>query len=542
MSASLDRLAPDDPALPHEEEQLTSDSRLARAQNALVRRNPEEALTIADASADDTTEIPALHYVRARALFHLHRYAECAEELEKASANVGPHAIVLLLDEAVSVRRRDDLLPLLEICRRRKPDDARLMDAEATVLIQLARFDEAELLLRQSLHRRPGNRNTLNLLALLLTETGRFEGALAIMNDLRESDPQDWEPICNMACILSSLGQMEEAANLYRQAVPMAPRDPRLRLNHSITMLKSGRMAQGWAEHEWRFGLPGHTSMPLDRLLPNISPSLDLRGKRVLITQEEGLGDTLMYLRYIPPLARTGAIVHIWGTETLAAICERVVGVAEVQFGGETPEYDYHCPFISLPRAFSGTSDAMGTPVPYLSADRRKAEMWRQRLQDDHKLRVGLVWAGAARPEDTAALMVDRQRSMPLSTLTPLANIEGASFYSLQKDRPAEQIPDFPGKLINFMPECHTMDDTAALMVNLDIIVSVDTSAVHLAGGLGKPAIMMDRVNNCWRWLHGREDTPWYPQMTIIRQTRFADWSDVVERVKRRLEDAVAAH
>lgn len=92
------------------------------------------------------------------------------------------------------------------------------------------------------------------------------------------------------------------------------------------------------------------------------------------------------------------------------------------------------------------------------------------------------------------------------------------------------------------MPECHTMDDTAALMVNLDIIVSVDTSAVHLAGGLGKPVIMMDRVNNCWRWLHGREDTPWYPQMTIVRQTRFGDWSDVVERVKQRLENAVSAH
>lgn len=541
MSASLDRPALDDPAVTTEEDHDTPSARLTRAQEALARKDPEETLAIAGPSSGNTTDIPALHYVRARALFHLSRYEECAEELEKASANVGPHAISLLLDEAVSLRRRDDLLPLLDICRRRKPDDTRLMNAETTVLIQLARFEEAELLLRLSLQCRPDSRSTLNLLALLLTETGRFDGALAVMDGLRESDPEDWEPLCNMACILSSLGRMEEASNLYRQAVALAPNDARLRLNHSITMLKSGRMAQGWAEHEWRFGLPGHTSMPLDRLLPNISPGLDLKGKRVLITQEEGLGDTLMYLRYIPPLARTGAIIHIWGTETLAAICERVAGVAEVQFGGETPEYDYHCPFISLPRAFSGTPDAMGAPVPYLSADRRKAETWRQRLQDDHKLRVGLVWAGAARPEDTAALMVDRQRSMPLSALAPLAGIEGASFYALQKDRPAEQIPDFPGALINVMPDCHTMDDTAALMVNLDVIVSVDTSAVHLAGGLGKPVIMMDRVNNCWRWLHGRDDTPWYPQMTIVRQTRFGDWSDVVARVKRLLEDAVSA-
>ncbi|MBS1027541.1 tetratricopeptide repeat protein [Gluconobacter albidus] len=541
MSDSLDRPVLEKSSPKIEDIQSDPSDRLKRAQDAMMRGAPEEALAIARPTPDGTPEIPALHYVRARAYFHLRRYQDCAVELERASTNAGPHAISLLLDEAVSIRRRDDLLPLLKICRKRKPDDFRLMNAGAAALIQLARFDEAELLLRLSLQRCPEEPNTLNLLALLLTETGRFEGALSVMAGLRDADPQDWEPLCNMACILSSMGRMEEAANLYRQAVPMAPQNARLRLNHSITMLKSGRMAQGWVEHEWRFGLPGHTSMPLDRLLPNISPSLDLRGKRVLITQEEGLGDTLMYLRYIPPLARTGAIIHIWGTETLAAICERVAGVSEVQFGGETPDYDYHCPFISLPRAFSGTPDAMGAPVPYLSADRRKAEAWRQRFQDDHKLRVGLVWAGAARPEDTAALMVDRQRSMPLSELAPLAGIEGASFYSLQKDTPAEQIPDFPAPLVNVMPDCHTMDDTAALMVNLDIIVSVDTSAVHLAGGLGKPVIMMDRINNCWRWLHGRDDTPWYPQMRIVRQTRFQDWSDVVERVKRLLEDAVAA-
>ncbi|GBR69442.1 O-linked N-acetylglucosamine transferase [Gluconobacter kanchanaburiensis NBRC 103587] len=439
------------------------------------------------------------------------------------------------------LRRRGDLLPLLKLCRKRMPDDPRLMDVEATVLIQLGHFSDAEPLIRRSLLIRPGSRPTLNLLALLLTETGRFNEALQVMEGLCESDPEDWEPLCNMACILSNVGRMDEAANLYRRAVPMAPNDPRLRLNHSITMLKSGRMAQGWVEHEWRFGLPGHTSIPLDRLLPNITPSLDLRGKRILVTQEEGLGDTLMYLRYIPALARTGAIIHIWGTETLAALCGRVEGVSAVQFGGEAPNYDYHCPFISLPRAFSGTADAMGAPVPYLSADPAKAGMWRQRLAEDRSLKVGLVWAGAARPEDTAALMVDRQRSMPLSVLAPLADIEGVSFYSLQKDRPAEQIPDFPGKLTDFMPECGTMDDTAALMVNLDLIVSVDTSAVHLAGGLGRPVIMMDRLNNCWRWLHGRDDTPWYPQMKIIRQTRFGDWSDVVTRVKRQLEDAVSA-
>jgi len=137
--------------------------------------------------------------------------------------------------------------------------------------------------------------------------------------------------------------------------------------------------------------------------------------------------------------------------------------------------------------------------------------------------------------------MVDRQRSMPLAALAPLADVEGVTFYSLQKDDAALQCLDFPAPLVDFMPQCLDMDDTAALVSCLDLIISVDTSMVHLAGALGKPGIMMDRFNNCWRWLHEREDSPWYPQMRIVRQTRFREWSDVVTRVKVLLEDAVQA-
>ncbi|GBR53042.1 O-linked N-acetylglucosamine transferase [Neokomagataea thailandica NBRC 106555] len=475
---------------------------------------------------------------KAHALFLNRAYVEAARFFIEASPPFGPHAIGVFLPKAVKQGRRPELLYLIDAALKETPDDVRLFEAKATVLMELGRLKEAELQIRSSLERRPNNDNTLNTLAMILCESGRFDEAIAILKTLHQRAPDQWTPLCNLACTLTNIGRLDEAANLYREAIILAPQEAALRLNHSITMLKAGRMAQGWAEHEWRFGLPGHTSLPRERLLPNITPSLDLKGKRVLITQEEGLGDTLMYLRYLPALIRTGALVHVWGAPTLTALTERIEGISAVQSGGKTPDYDYHCPFISLPRAFSATPDAMGAPVPYLTADPAKKAYWLKAVHSDQKLKVGLVWAGGARPENSTSYMLDRKRSMPLKALNPLASLEGLSFYSLQKDSPAEQLPDFSGPITNYMPQCLDMDDTAALVSALDVIVTVDTSMVHLAGALGKPVIMMDRTTNCWRWLQDREDSPWYPAMRIVRQTRFQEWGDVVERVAQLLKRA----
>ncbi|GBR49195.1 tetratricopeptide repeat protein [Neokomagataea thailandica] len=502
---------------------------------ALSARNPSQARALLQ-TLPHTTET---HTLNGHALFLMGQYAPAAQAFIRAAPTVGPHPIAQFLPQAISQRLRPELLLLIDAAIEQTPEDIRLLEAKATVLTELNRLTEAEHLLKESLRRRPNNDNTLNTLAMVYSEAGRFDESLAILQTLHERAPDQWTPLCNLACTLTNIGQLDEAANVYRRAITLAPHEPALRLNHSITMLKAGRMAQGWAEHEWRFGLPGHTSLPRSRLLPSITPNLDLRGKRILITQEEGLGDTLMYLRYIPPLIRTGARVHIWGPHTLASLCNRIDGIDTVQVGGDTPDYDYHCPFISLPRAFSATPDAMGAPVPYLTTHSHKAAQWQKILQHDTKLKVGLVWGGGVRSENSIAYMLDRKRSMPLKALNPLAALDGMSFYSLQKDEPAHQLPDFPGHITNYMPQCFDMDDTAALISALDIVVSVDTSMVHLAGAIGKPVIMMDRTTNCWRWLQNREDSPWYPNMRIVRQTTFQEWGDVVERVAQLLTRAV---
>jgi len=441
------------------------------------------------------------------------------------------HPVDALVEPTIAALRRDELPLLIDACLRLTPQDARLLDLKGQILTQLGQMDDAIEALEESLRRRPGNQNTRTNLVMALAEAGRADEAIVMTRALLEDTPENHGAWSNLGSLLTAEGEFDEALMAYQRSIRLKPDDARVRLNHSISLLKAGRYAQGWHEHEWRLNLPNHSQLPRETLLPSITPDLDLHGKHVLVTQEEGLGDTLMYLRYLPCLARSGAIIRVWGTQTLAALCERVEGVATVQVDGETPAFDYHCPFISLPRVFAATQTPFGAPVPYLRADPAKISIWRKRLAPDRALRVGLVWAGAPRPNDTGAHMVDRRRSMPLSMLDPLGGIPGVALYSLQKGEAAAQLQTFTGPIVDLMSDVETMDDTAALIVNLDVVVSVDTSIVHLAGGLGKSVILMDRLNNCWRWLHDRADTPWYPGLCIIRQTKHQDWRDVVRRV-----------
>lgn len=460
---------------------------------------------------------------------------EAAEILcDIASRHAGTeHPLQALSDLMAELNKR----PLAEAtccaALKRTPQDARIYEILGNLLVQYGQFDEAISLLHQAITLRPNSMHSHNLLAMALLEKGCFDESLEHLQSVLETQPDHAGTLSNIGCILAGKGRLDEALDYYRRAISLRPTEPQIRLNHSITLLKAGRYAQGWAEHEWRLRLPGHTSLPPSTLMPSLGPNTDIRGKRILITQEEGLGDTLMYLRYIKPLSDRGAIPHLWVPETLGELSKRVIGAQIVQVGGTTPPFDWHCPFISLPRVFSATPDAMGAPVPYLRADTLKVRELAQLLPENDNLNVGLVWGGAPRPNTISAHIVDRRRSLNLHTLSPLGNVEGVNLISLQKGPYAEQMNDPPPNMVLYDPthHFHNMDDTAAFIMSLDVVVTVDTSVVHLAGGLGKPVLLMDRYDNCWRWLNGRTDSPWYPTLQIIRQTTPRKWDDVVERV-----------
>ncbi|NHN87501.1 tetratricopeptide repeat protein [Acetobacter conturbans] len=456
----------------------------------------------------------------------------------------GNHPALDLVSLFGRLDQREAARKTLEAILKLTPDDPRVLDALGDLLAQLGKFDEAVAVLDRSLAIRPVSPMALNFKAIALMERGDIGEAEAIFGKVLELVPDNATALSNLACIYSAINRTDDALALYRSAIIERPNNPVIRLNYSISLLKAGRSAQGWAEHEWRLRLPGHSQLPEARLLPSLGDGVDLRGKRVLVTQEEGLGDTLMYLRYLPALARRGAIVHVWVPETLAELCRRVEGIAVVQVGGSLPEFDWHCPFISLPRAFVGTGEETGDPVPYLHANPIKMREARKLLPANGKLNVGLVWGGAPRPHSSSALMLDRRRSLPFAKLDPLGKIPGINLISFQKGPYAEDGTILPcGKAIaDLMPYADNLDDTAAFLMGIDVLVSVDTSVVHLAGGLGRPVLLMDRFDNCWRWLSGREDSIWYPDLTIVRQNRPRDWDDVVRRVAAHLRGMAADH
>jgi hypothetical protein len=264
-----------------------------------------------------------------------------------------------------------------------------------------------------------------------------------------------------------------------------------------------------------------------------------LIGKTIVLHGEQGLGDTLQFCRYVKRVADLGASVLLEVPSQLASLLKNLEGVSRLLVRGEPlPAFDYHCPLISLPLAFGTSLSTIPAQVPYIVADPVKTRFWSEKLGPWIQLRVGLVWSGGFRPDQPERGPVDKRRNMPLSTLAPLRNA-GITFYSLQKGQPAEselaqlRAAGWPGpELVDFTALLHDFSDTAALVENLDLVISVDTSTAHLAGALAKPVWIMNRFDSCWRWLLNRTDSPWYPTARLYRQQRPEDWAEVVERIR----------
>jgi hypothetical protein len=322
----------------------------------------------------------------------------------------------------------------------------------------------------------------------------------------------------------------------YDKALALAPHDAQIRVNRVVALLRAGRWTDAWPDYEWRLTLAGNRR---PRLLPTLDSGTDLTGLTILAPHEDGFGDTLHFARYLPLLAKRGARVMVSVPAPLTRIMRTVPGVAAVRDSNEPPpEHDFYCPFFSLPRAFATTPETIPAPIPYLRADPALTERWRSRLPTA-SLRVGLIWAGQARPELPGFATLDGRRGMALETMAPLATVPGVVFVSLQHGPEAASARTPPPGMTLFdpMPEVTDFADTAAIIANLDLIVSVDTSVAHLAGGMGKPVFLLDRYDHCWRWLSGRSDSPWYPRMRIFRQPAIGAWPPVLRDAADALRD-----
>ncbi len=418
-------------------------------------------------------------------------------------------------------------------CRHIKPKDEALALAYADFLRDAHRPAAAAAVLRALLRRAPGPAAGHKLFGMALLDLGDVTAAIAALRRATALDPRDAAAWSNLGVALKIEGRFAEAFVAHDRAVALAPADAQVRLNRAVARLRAGDFTAAWADYEYRLRVGGRQALPAATLLPALDTLADLAGRTVLAWHEEGFGDTLQFARYLPLLAARGARVLAFVPRELARLFATLDGVAEVLTPpAPAPAYDWHCPFFSLPRAFGTAVATIPAAVPYLRADREEAACWSGQLPAEG-LRVGVAWAGQARPWLPGFSTLDASRSMAAATLAPLAAVPGVRLVSLQKGAPAGQARDLPAGAILTDPIAQAADfaATAAIIAGLDVVVSVDTAVAHLAGALGKPVFLLDRYDNCWRWLAEREDSPWYPTLRIFRQPRMGDWAPVVARV-----------
>ncbi len=345
--------------------------------------------------------------------------------------------------------------------------------------------------------------------------------------------PGDARAHQNLGVVLQAEGRLGEAEASFGTALSLEPGYPTARWNMAVLKLLRGEFRVGFEEFESRFAK--NDPVPVFHSGKPLWDGSPFPGKTLLVHAEQGFGDTFQFVRYLPMAAdRGGGVLFECQDESLRAILESVVAKGNLFVRGESlPYFDMQVPLLSLPRVFGTDPASIPAVVPYLSPPQQKIEEWKRKLEGDSGLRVGLVWAGRAKP--------DPRRSASLELLSPLAEVPEVSFYSLQVGAGAEQVRNIPRgmELRDLSGELADFSATAAHIANLDLVITIDSAAAHLAGAMGKPVWVMLPYAPDWRWMLKREYSPWYPTMRLYRQERPGDWDGVIERVRAELREHV---
>jgi FkbM family methyltransferase len=407
-------------------------------------------------------------------------------------------------------------------------------------LKQQGKFEEAEASCRESLRLKPDYPTAYNNLGVALVAQGRleeasetFERALALM-------PNDAVTHSNLSASLVRQGKFSEAEANSKQALSLNPNYAEAHKNQGIVWLLLGDFERGWPEYEWRWQCPG-SQMP--KYSAPMWQGEPLDGKTILLYHEQGLGDTIQFVRYASILRQHGAgRVVVKVQKPLMQLIASSKGIDElVCDDAALPQFDVHVPMLSVPGILKSSFETFPSHVPYLHAEPKLITKWEQRLAEYDGFKVGIAWQGS--PDFHA----DTQRSVPLQHFSKLASIPGVRLFSLQKGEGTEQLEGLDGEfeVVNFGDELDAeagpFVDTAAIMQNLDLVITSDTSVPHLAGALGVPTWMALSISPDWRWFLDREDSPWYPTLRLFRQQKLGDWEEVFSRIAAGLREQIAA-
>jgi tetratricopeptide (TPR) repeat protein len=403
------------------------------------------------------------------------------------------------------------------------------------IFAETSRYDAAIEVYRKAIALRPKYAEAYGNLGHALGVRGDFADALAACQASIALRPSV-VGYNNLGNVLRELGELDRSIQAYRAALAMNPDDPRSHWNLAISLLLKGDLAEGFDEYEWRWSMREYIVPQRTFAQPRWNLNAPA-GKRIFIYAEQGMGDTIQFVRYLPMIIARGGQPILECQPELTRLLQGFAGVKIVERGQPRPEFDLHCPLLSLPKAFGTVLSNIPAKVPYLSPSPQVVNKWQARMPSGAQRKIGLAWAG--HPHFSR----NHLRSVPLLQMAALAAIPDMQFFSLQKGEAAGQAKQPPTgmELIDWTDDLDDFAETAGLIANLDLVITVDTAVAHLAGAMGKPVwVILGRIPD-WRWMMDRADSPWYPTMQLFRQPRLGDWKTPIDEIAAALRDKTAA-
>jgi tetratricopeptide (TPR) repeat protein len=460
----------------------------------------------------------------------------------------------------------DQAIPCFERALQIDPNHAEASYNLGNVFREQKKYDRALACYRQALAVKPDYIDAMCNLGIVYGLQNKLDLAAATFEHALILAPDRADLVCNLADVFHTQGNPAQAVPLFERALALKPDQYKASnclcnacfdlgdlarsiawnqrtlaikpdyaealMNKALLELLQGDYASGWRDYEVRWKV--YKPRLFTQSAPHLWSGQPLRGARILLHDEQGLGDSLQFFRYVPMVIEAGGAVVLGVPAKLSRIAALIPGIELVKNNDPLPPFEFHCPLLSLPLAFGATLQTIPAQIPYLAVPAEALQKAAALSWPASGLRVGLAWSG--NPNHPK----NRTRSIPLALLAPLFKLEGVHFFSLQMGSAAAELETIQAAITDLAPLTGDMADTAAQMAHLDLIISIDTSIAHLAGALGKPVwVLLARLPD-WRWLLDREDSPWYPTARLFRQKNSGDWPPVVEKLRTALEELAA--
>ena len=453
---------------------------------------------------------------------HFKRAIELAPNYGQAHGSLGVVLIEMEEPEAAKTSLKNAL--------RLTPDDPKIWSNLGAALQDLGEFDEALNSINKALELDANHAHAINNRGHVLQELDQLTEAEASFLEAIRLQPIYADAYINLGLTQQMQNRLGEAIQTLKSGLKVEPNNPNLHWNLSLALLQNGDFEEGWREYEWRWEMPKFSVFARELDAPMWAGQA-FAGKTLYIHAEQGLGDTIHFARYVPLAAKSGAKVIFECVPALASLFVSSFGLEDITVVSDAPvNCDAHTPLLSLPGIFKTNLDTIPSETPYLNPPPDRILQWSDAIPGDPGPKVGLVWAGNTTYQN------DFRRSIPFELISEILNVPGFQFYSLQIDRletATTAIND--GILFDIGTGFSDFSDTASVISQLDLVISVDTAVVHLAGALGIPAWNLLPRASDWRWLLNRSDSPWYPTMRLFRQPSPGDWKSVIEEVKTAL-------